>query len=69
MKVKITKCQYEESWYRDKIGEIFEVHDNPEGLSGGFYAYDSSLHYMCIDGKHGIDVEDCEVVEKSGGLQ
>lgn len=27
LKIKIVKCSHDKYWYRDRVGEIFNVHD------------------------------------------
>lgn len=56
MKIKITKCSDELYWYRDKIGEEFEVLGESESM--GYYVKKN------ITIKMYVDKQDCLVIKK-----
>ena len=57
MEVKIVKCSEDKVWYKDKIGQEFEVKAT-DGLLWGYPCYD-----VINDGRYIIQY-DCEIVEE-----
>ncbi|OMD16233.1 hypothetical protein [Paenibacillus odorifer] len=54
MKIRITGAGKRTYWYADKIGRIFET----DGV------IKDGVRYMLVDGTHGVQITDCEVVSE-----
>lgn len=58
MKVKIIKVSNDLAWYKDSIGHVFEVKDQPS-------RYDEDMFYIVDSLGRGILYSDCEIIKNN----
>jgi len=58
-KVKILKSSKEQSWYRNRIGEVFETTSAPNGKN--FILWQDFTNKNAVTWRH-IQPEDCEII-------
>ena len=63
MKVKITGCSDKALWYKDKIGQEFEIDESYHEKAEDFNKRTYGIYVTWVNGKeHGIKFEDCQLV-------